>query len=296
MFKEDELINLKGVIYKITNLVNNKVYIGLTTRTFNERYNGYGVGIERVFNSTHNGHLRRAIEKYGADNFTVEIVFHTNDYYELAKKEMELISKYNACNPKYGYNKSERIFEYEYKRYADYLKEAKQIEEEIISYPNSLCNKALLYKLNNLHKDFGNEELCFNSVQDLINNKSKKDKENIIELIKNSSDVKRYLNNLANNHNIELDVNNFIKDVFTKEFIFHNSWEWHGQHSSGMKDGRKYILLDLIIGVKEYEFGKPVTLTMNQICRLHSTIYEEDIFKKNAFKHNPMYCIIEWVN
>lgn len=294
MCEEKDLANLKGVVYKITNLVNNKVYIGLTTRTFNERYNSFGVGIERVFYSTHNEHLRRAIEKYGKDNFIIEIVFHTYDYLELAKKEMELISKHNACNPKFGYNKSERIFDHEYKRYIDYLKEAKQIEEEIISNPSSLLNKALLYKLNSLHKEFGNEEFCFNSVQDLLNNKSKKDKETIIQLIKNSSDIEKYLNKLDSQYNIKLDINNFIKDIFTKEFIFHNDWEWHGQHTSGMKDGHKYILLDLIIGIKAC--GEQKTLTMNQVCRLHSTMYNEDVFKKNAFKHNPRYCKIEWIN
>ena len=35
-------------IYKITNLVNGKCYIGQTITSFNERYNFEGEGIERV--------------------------------------------------------------------------------------------------------------------------------------------------------------------------------------------------------------------------------------------------------
>ena len=38
-----------GIIYKIENLVNGKVYIGQTTRSFNKRYSAKGEGIERVY-------------------------------------------------------------------------------------------------------------------------------------------------------------------------------------------------------------------------------------------------------
>ena len=40
-------MKIYGIIYKIENLVNGKVYIGQTTRKFNERY--YGHGIEAVY-------------------------------------------------------------------------------------------------------------------------------------------------------------------------------------------------------------------------------------------------------
>ena len=43
-------LEVYGVIYKITNKVNNKVYIGQTTRCFNKRYDSKGVGVERVYN------------------------------------------------------------------------------------------------------------------------------------------------------------------------------------------------------------------------------------------------------
>ena len=44
-------IECYGVIYKITNLVNRKCYIGQSTRKFKERYNYNGLTlIERVFN------------------------------------------------------------------------------------------------------------------------------------------------------------------------------------------------------------------------------------------------------
>lgn len=58
-----------GVVYKITNIVNNKVYIGVTTRTFNKGYKG---NLTRV---THNDHLRSSIKKYGLDNFHIDEEF-----------------------------------------------------------------------------------------------------------------------------------------------------------------------------------------------------------------------------
>ena len=95
-------IKIYGVIYKITNIVNGKIYIGQTTREngFDDRYKG---GLEKT---THNKHLKRAIKKYGIENFnickTFDIAFSKE---ELDIKEDCWISIYNSMNPKYGYNK-----------------------------------------------------------------------------------------------------------------------------------------------------------------------------------------------
>lgn len=113
-YRQDELDSMKnekGIVYVITNLVNNKKYVGKTTKTFNERYRGSGVGISRVYghikqNLTGNTHLFTSILKYGFESFKVEIVFHSNFDYKLAQKEVELIKKYKSDNKDYGYNKT----------------------------------------------------------------------------------------------------------------------------------------------------------------------------------------------
>lgn len=113
-YKQDELDNMenkKGVVYVITNLVNEKIYVGKTSGTFNTRYRGAGVGISRVYghikqNLTGNTHLFTSILKYGFESFKVEIVFCSNSDYELAQKEVDLIKKYKSDNSDYGYNKT----------------------------------------------------------------------------------------------------------------------------------------------------------------------------------------------
>lgn len=103
-----------GIIYKIENMLTNKVYIGQTTnkKGFNGRYVARGVGIERVYNylkrkkehdAYYNPYLLRSIEKYGIDNFTVYEVYDTAmSKKELNEKEQYYISKFDSF--KNGYN------------------------------------------------------------------------------------------------------------------------------------------------------------------------------------------------
>lgn len=78
-------------IYKITNLINNKIYIGKDTSS-DPKYFGSGILINRAF------------EKYGRENFIKEILDETDDYNELSKKEIFWISIYKSTDRKVGYN------------------------------------------------------------------------------------------------------------------------------------------------------------------------------------------------
>ena len=109
-------LEVYGVIYKITNLVNGKIYIGQTINGFNGRYEAYGKKIERVYNyhkslktnnRNYNRHLFDAIKKYGFENFKViEIFDYAFSKSELDIKEKAYIRLYNSTNEDYGYNKS----------------------------------------------------------------------------------------------------------------------------------------------------------------------------------------------
>jgi hypothetical protein len=81
-------------IYKITNLINNKIYIGKhQSKKIDDGYMGSGK------------HLEHAISKYGIDNFKKEIIFQFDNEDEMNLKEAELVTEefclredtYNIC-------------------------------------------------------------------------------------------------------------------------------------------------------------------------------------------------------
>lgn len=59
-----------GSLYVITNKVNRKQYVGKTYDSAENRYKDH----IRKSNSTINRPLYRAINKYGKDNFSIEII------------------------------------------------------------------------------------------------------------------------------------------------------------------------------------------------------------------------------
>ena len=94
-------MKIYGTIYKITNTVNNKSYIGLTTASFKRRYGGET--IKHVYKNTHSYILKGAIDKYGFDAF--EIIQQLDVAYskeELQEKEIYYIKKFDSVNN--GYN------------------------------------------------------------------------------------------------------------------------------------------------------------------------------------------------
>ena len=85
-------------VYKHTNKLNNKVYIGSTSLKPEYRWNhGRGYCTQPYF--------WEEIQKYGWDNFTHEIMCDGLNKEEALAKEKELISYYNSENPEKGYNK-----------------------------------------------------------------------------------------------------------------------------------------------------------------------------------------------
>jgi predicted GIY-YIG superfamily endonuclease len=92
-----------GYIYKITNKINGKMYIGQTAETIHRRFKRHGYDCKKS-----NAHFPRAIRKYGIDNFEVEelekISCETKEqlYILLQESETRLIEKYNTF--KNGYN------------------------------------------------------------------------------------------------------------------------------------------------------------------------------------------------
>ena len=88
-----------GIIYLVVNNVNNKVYVGQTVFTFKKRYKNNFV------KETKNDYLKRAIKKYGIENFIITEEFDIGySKEELDELEKEYIKFYKANDKSYGYN------------------------------------------------------------------------------------------------------------------------------------------------------------------------------------------------
>ena len=90
---------MRGFIYKITNTINGKSYIGHTIQNVKERF--YQHCATKCSKAVSNMAIHRAIKKYGKSNFTVEVIEEI-DSANLNDRERYWIKYYNSYNN--GYN------------------------------------------------------------------------------------------------------------------------------------------------------------------------------------------------
>ena len=90
------------LIYKLTNLINGKVYIGQTKNSLRKRIISHLTQARKNTKSKKH-HLQFAIQKYGYNNFDVSII-EVCDYSQLKSREIFWISYYNSTDPNKGYN------------------------------------------------------------------------------------------------------------------------------------------------------------------------------------------------
>lgn len=91
-------------IYKITNIQNNKIYIGQTIRPTEQRFKRH---INDAINGNLDTHLARAIRKYGPENFQLSLVCSCKSHEELCEQEQYWIRYYNSVQD--GYNETDAI-------------------------------------------------------------------------------------------------------------------------------------------------------------------------------------------
>lgn len=89
------------IIYKITNLKNNKVYIGQTRQTLKQRLQRHFSRAKNEFKF--NYCLCNAIRKYGKNSFVAEVIDIADSKERLDELEIYWINKYNSLTPN-GYN------------------------------------------------------------------------------------------------------------------------------------------------------------------------------------------------
>lgn len=90
------MMNPNICIYKITNLVNNKIYIGQTITGVDSRWKGHLYKDGCKF-------LHNAILKYGKENFKIEVIEYCEEN-KLDDREIYWISYYHSTDRNIGYN------------------------------------------------------------------------------------------------------------------------------------------------------------------------------------------------
>src|ERR1700751_1241615 len=91
-----------AAIYKITNLINNKIYIGQTKKSIQQRFSSH---LHDSKSNLTNCYIHKAIRKYNKENFKIEVITE-GDYNKefLDELEKHYIHLYNSRNRNIGYN------------------------------------------------------------------------------------------------------------------------------------------------------------------------------------------------
>lgn len=90
------------LVYQIKNVVNNKVYIGVTTGSIEKRFKEHLYEAKR---GSRRCKLYNAIRKHGKENFIIEILCYCCSKEEMFNKEVEMIKELNSIEN--GYNMTE---------------------------------------------------------------------------------------------------------------------------------------------------------------------------------------------
>ena len=92
------------LVYCIKNTINNKEYIGLTTRTLEHRWKQHIYESNKKDSWEWNTPLGNAIKKYGKDSFQVFVLEECSSETELKQKEIQLIKERKSLASETGYN------------------------------------------------------------------------------------------------------------------------------------------------------------------------------------------------
>ncbi len=256
------------IIYKVTNLLNGKIYIG---QSIKDDSNYFGSGVL----------IKNAIEKHGKDNFIKEIIDTANSVDELNEKEIYWISEYNSTDKKIGYNlcsggkglkiyvgKSDVEKEYIFRRLSEANKQAwskkiSNISEEELNHLKKMKSEVSKIGWNIPEEDY--EKRCKNISDGLLKSdydfseKSRKFWENLEEeeynqiISKISESNKRYWENLPDTRKKE--ISDLSKEYWqnlslSEKFIKSENMKSHWKELP--KNDREYLILKMKDSSRQY--------------------------------------------
>ena len=87
------------MVYKITNMINGKVYIGQTKHSSSHRFDNHFRCVEKSLRRGHNVQFNIDLKLYGKDGFIHEEIDHANSREVICEKEKYWIAFYNSTDP-----------------------------------------------------------------------------------------------------------------------------------------------------------------------------------------------------
>jgi len=144
-------------VYKITNKINSKVYVGITIQGYKVRW------IKHCSDAIHDSTfpLHNAIRKYGIDNFQIEVIEICNSVEQLKNQEKYWISKLQSRTVQNGYNLTDggdgtfgRIFSEETKKklsIAAKNRRASETTKEILRKASPNNKEIMMFSLENIY-------------------------------------------------------------------------------------------------------------------------------------------------
>lgn len=258
------------LVYCATNIINNKKYVGFTTKTLEQRKNKhYSVAFNKIEENTN--YFKQSIKKYGKDNFNQEIIQEYDTYEEALEGEIFQIKELNTLAPN-GYNLTTGGFG------------GATHPDTKLKISNSLKEH---YKLNPISKDrFTHEQLVEIGLKGQITkrakgyipaqiNQSEESKKNMSKIISNKFKVNQF--NTITQEKIELSIKDMEKYCNLSQNILHNIK--HNRLNNPHKSGWVFIKTDnnnYNVGHKKPTMFKWLNIITNE--EIEMTINEMSIY------------------
>lgn len=138
---------MNSIIYKATNTINNKVYIGATTKSIDERKLDHLQKSKKKVGS----YFQEAILTFGMDSFIWEQIDTASSIDELAKKEIQYIEEFDTISNGYnsdkggGFKKTVYQFNIETRDLINYYEDLSSAANAVNAAKTSISNACLHY-------------------------------------------------------------------------------------------------------------------------------------------------------
>lgn len=224
-----------GYIYKITNKCNDKIYIGQTRQTIEQRWSGH-----KHSAVTSDAPLYRAMRKYGIENFQIDVIIKCNNN-NLNNKEIYYINYYNSYVPN-GYNATlggdgHTVYDYQ-KIIQDYYNMNENISKvcEINNCDYTVVKRALDEYNIQSHQSYDHLLVKIYEIDEAYN---------IIKIFNNSQEIIDTYSNLTikglNDYLSDLNRRTYNNHYFCREYEYN-------KHIRNLRDKRKTKIICLTTG------------------------------------------------